>query len=54
MKQWHIWLCLAFVVLGVASVAVGADAVAFIPALGPAGRAPSRRQPSPQPTGHQR
>jgi hypothetical protein len=34
MKGWHIALCAVFVVAGIALVAAGAGALAFLPALG--------------------
>lgn len=34
MKTLHIWFCMAFVAVAVVLVAVGADSLAFIPALG--------------------
>ena len=34
MKSWHMLVCLALVLAGVVLVAAGANAVAFIPAVG--------------------
>jgi hypothetical protein len=34
MKHWHMALCGLFIVAGVVLVAVGADALAFLPAAG--------------------
>jgi hypothetical protein len=34
MKAWHMFACLGLVALAVVLVAVGADALAFLPALG--------------------
>ena len=34
MKTWHMLVCLALVLAGVVLVAVGANSVAFIPAIG--------------------
>lgn len=37
MKRWHMHICFGLVGLGVVLVAVGADALALLPAIGCAG-----------------